>query len=122
MRVNKSLKLIWVFFLIFAIQFASVKKAVASDTLGFGQSILPVCLVYLTPGGAIFNIWSNVSQLDNLYVIKFIDQDSEELPLSENLLAQYIQKSQKDVVKRDKTEITQFLNNNNSIEEVRTIV
>lgn len=122
MRVKKISKIIWVFFLIFTVQFVNVKKAVASDTLSLGQNILPVCLVYLTPGGSIFNIWSNVSQLDDLYVIKFIDQKNGELPINRNLFSQYIQKAQKDIVEKNKTETTQFLTNNNSLEEIRTIV
>jgi hypothetical protein len=122
MRVNKLSKIIWVFFLIFAIQFVNVKRAVANDMLSLGQSILPVCLVYLAPGGAILNIWSNVSQVDDLYVIKFIDQKSGELPVSGSLFAQYIQRAQKDVVEKDKTEITQFFADDNSLEEIRTIV
>lgn len=122
MRVNKLSKIIWVFFLIFTIQFVNIEEAVANETLSLGQSILPVCLVYLTPGGSIFNIWSNVSQLDDLYVIKFIDQENGELPVSGNLFTQYIQKAQRDIVDKDRTETTQFLTNNRSLEEIRTVV
>lgn len=120
--MNKLLKIIWVFFLIFAIQFASVQEVVASDNLSLGQRILPVCLVYLTAQGGIFNIWSNVSQVDDLYVIKFLNEENMELPISGNLFSQYVSEAKKDIVERDKTEITQFVTNNNSLEEIRTIV
>lgn len=122
MRVKKFLKLFLIVFLVVAVQFANVEKAVAYDTVGLGQRILPVCLVYLAPGGAILNIWSNVSQIDDAYVLKFIDRESRELPSSGKLFSQYIQKSKKDLVERNKTESTQFLQSNNSLEEVRTIV
>lgn len=122
MRVNKLSKLFLSIVLFFTTQFINVEKAVANDTLNLGQRILPVCLVYLTPGGAIFNIWSNVSQIDDLYVIKFLNEENVEMPLSGNLFSQYISEAKKDIVERDKTEITQFVTDSNSLEEIRTIV
>lgn len=122
MRVNKFSKIFLVVLLVLAMQFTNAEKAVAYDAVSLGQKILPVCLVYLAPGGAIVNIWSNVSQIDDAYVLKFIDRENRELPSSGKLFAQYIQKSKKDLVERDKTESTQFLENNNSLEEIRTVV
>lgn len=122
MRVNKLSKIILSIFLAFAIQFFSVQKVVANDTLDLGQKILPVCLVYLTPGGKIFNIWRNVNQIDDSYVIKFLDQESKELPLNKGLFSQYIQKSQKDFVDKSRTESVRFLNSGDYLEEVLTVV
>ena len=80
MRVKKFLKLFLIVFLVVAVQFANVEKAVAYDTVGLGQRILPVCLVYLAPGGAILNIWSNVSQIDDAYVLCYqIKTDTEDM-------------------------------------------
>lgn len=40
------------------------------------QSILPVKFVYLKEGGEVARMWSNVSEKDDLYVVKFFDASS----------------------------------------------
>ncbi|MFA6183480.1 MAG: hypothetical protein WC682_00065 [Parcubacteria group bacterium] len=72
--------------------------------------------------GGIDNIWSNVGQSDDIYVIKFFNEKKEELPTSRNLFSQYVLGSQKDIVEKNKTQEIRFSSRDNFLEEIRTIV
>ncbi|MEF3691630.1 MAG: hypothetical protein V3574_01070 [Candidatus Moraniibacteriota bacterium] len=120
--MKKILKSILTLGIFFAVQFGTAEKAVAMDTFQLGQKILPVCLAYFNSAGALLDVWSNVTQADDSYVLKFFDEHSRELPLREILLRQYAEKSKKDVVERDKTEYSRFSVRGEYLEEVLTVV
>lgn len=121
MRVNFFLKTIWMIVLICNFQIASADRAVASS-LSVNQSILPVKFVYLSGHGYINDIWSNVGERDDLYVVKFFNEDKEELPLTKGLFSQYTEKAQKVTVQKNITQSNQFLMSETTIEEIMTIV
>lgn len=119
--MNFFLKTIWMIVLIFNFQIATVNKAVASN-LNLAQSILPVKFVYLSEYGCINDIWSNVNNQDDVYVVKFFDKEKTELPLTKSLFSQYVQKTQNVIVSKNITQSTQFLTDGRIVEEVTTIV
>ena len=121
MRVNFFLKTIWMIVLICNFQIASADRAVASS-LNVNQSILPVKFVYLSGHGYINDIWSNVGERDDLYVVKFFNEDKEEVPLTEGLFSQYTEEAEKVMVQRDITQSNQFLKGDKLTEEILTIV
>lgn len=102
--------------------FFSLQKACASSDMQFGQSILPVRFVYLDQEGDVGKIWSNVSQDDSQYVIKFFDEKKQEMPPSRYLVAQYFKAGQETIIDGRITKCTQLIEKDNYIEEVRTIV
>lgn len=122
MRVKKISKFILLIGIFFTVQLGTAQKAVAMDTFQLGQKILPVCLAYFNSAGTLLNVWSNVTQTDDSYVLKFLDERSRELPLREILLRQYAEKSKKDLVERNKTEYSQFSVKGDYLEEIYTVV
>lgn len=93
--------------------------------LNFSQSILPVKLVYLAENEKVENIWSNVSENDNAYVVKFFDPQQKEIKASLDILFDY----QKKIDQTDNTSggngprlCIQFLKNQDKPEEVQTYV
>lgn len=139
MRVKKIVKIIFLNFLIWTLCFSwflPPQKALAAN-VNFSQSILPVRFVYINNQGNIEKIWSNISEKDDLYVVKCIDAKSQkEVSMNDKLLMSY-----QDMVKKSGTvsgtifpDVTRnyfsqkdnysvavdFLKFNNYVEEVRT--
>ncbi|MFZ2153817.1 MAG: hypothetical protein WAV16_01155 [Candidatus Moraniibacteriota bacterium] len=102
-------------------QIVTTDKAVA-DGLNCSQSILPVKFVYMTDQGSIDNIWSNVGQWDDLYVIKFFSAKKTELPLDSELLSRYAQSTTRDIVELNRTQETKLLTIQDKTEEIITVV
>jgi hypothetical protein len=74
-QLKKALVLSLVFsFLVTLFPYSSAQAAKVT----FKQSILPVHFVYLNKGGAVKRIWSNVTDEDSVYVVKYFDDKSQQ--------------------------------------------
>lgn len=73
--------------------------------LNFSQSILPVRFVYLGKNNEIEKIWSNVSEKDSIYVIKFFNDKRGEVSINERALISY-----QETVKREQTSMSALPN------------
>jgi hypothetical protein len=92
MRVKKIKKIIFLNVLMCALCLGgfSLPENVSADNINFSQSILPVRFIYLNNSGSIEKIWSNISDGDNLYVVKCIDSKSQkEINMNENIFGNY---------------------------------
>lgn len=137
MRVNISLAkkafgILFATLLLFS--FPAAPEARAAN-INFSMSILPVRFVYLDKRGEIEKIWSNVTENDSLYVIKYLDgRTRKELNVSEERIFKSYQTIINEVrlvdgavdAKRMAKNTTQsnlsvdFIKNGNILEEVRT--
>ncbi|MDD5463529.1 MAG: hypothetical protein PHP62_00045 [Candidatus Moranbacteria bacterium] len=100
----------------------SPKQVLAATSATMSQSILPVRFVYLEKNGAIDSIWSNVTEKDSVYVVKFFDKEKNEVSTEQAMLLKYVEKSKKATVSRQSTQETKFVKTNSGIEEIKTIV
>lgn len=109
-----------------AIFFVIAHRVLAAG-VEMSQSILPVKFVYLKKSGEVAKIWSNVSEKDDLYVVKFFDASSG-LEVSANTRISYfyeeIKKLEAEMSMADhkKSFKIEFVKNNDGGigEEVRT--
>ena len=129
-RRKISISLLVAFCLVLNVSF--IGKARAAE-LNFSQSILPVRFVYVQ-GGQIDRIWSNVSENDSAYVIKFFDTRTDrEISVSADTINSYqeiVNKSRLvsgSVYATDVKDSTcqanlavDFVRSNNTLEEVHT--
>lgn len=99
----------------------SSEQVLAANTT-MSQSILPVRFVYLEKDGSIDHIWSNVTEKDSQYVVKFFDIKQKEISTEKNMILTYVEKSKKDIVSRQSTQETLFLERAGGIEEIKTVV
>jgi hypothetical protein len=85
-RLEKGKKAMQVLFWAVALAFnCFLIKGTQAAEVHFGQSILPVRFVYLDHNGQITKIWSNVSEKDSVYIIKYFDEKSQkEVALESN--------------------------------------
>ncbi|HBI34133.1 MAG TPA: hypothetical protein DEA43_03030 [Candidatus Moranbacteria bacterium] len=98
------------------------EKTLAATNTTMSQSILPVRFVYLEKDGAIDSIWSNVTEKDSLYVVKFFDKEKKEVLTQQSMLLKYVEKSKTATVSRQSTQETKFVKTDSGIEEIKTIV
>jgi hypothetical protein len=97
------------------------QSASAANTT-MSQSILPVRFVYLQKDGNINRIWSNVTEKDEVYVVKFFDEKKKEVPMDKKNILEYTQKSQTTIVSKQSTQEIQFVAGSDGIEEIKTVV
>lgn len=90
MRVDIKIKVLIIAVFLLAANLLLVDFSEANSSVNFSQSILPVKFVYLDGKGGIKNIWSNVTEKDSLYIVKFLDEKNKtEVRTSENLMGNY---------------------------------
>lgn len=95
--------------------------SVKAANLNFSQSILPVRFVYLGKNNEIEKIWSNVSEKDGAYAVKFFNDKLKEVVINEVFLNSY-----QETVKQEQTSsasasaTVDFLKTSGILEEVRT--
>jgi hypothetical protein len=93
---------------------------VLASGVQMSQSILPVKFVYLDKHNKISDIWTNVAENDNQYVLKFVRPDGkEDVVANSELVALFVKKNQNSVSCSDVADV-RFLQNNEGLEEVRT--
>jgi hypothetical protein len=97
------------------------QSASAANTT-MSQRILPVRFVYLQKDGNINHIWSNVTEKDELYVVKFFNEKKEEVLMDKRNILEYTQKSQTTIVSKQSTQEIQFVAGSDGIEEIKTVV
>lgn len=102
--------------------FLPVERA-SADKVKFNQSILPVEMVYLTKKGEVSKVWSNVSQKDDRYVLKFIASDGKtEIEPEKRAIEKFFSIKKKDAIKQSGYgKDVKFFFNNGVIEQVETI-
>ncbi|HAS00256.1 MAG: hypothetical protein US57_C0004G0006 [Candidatus Moranbacteria bacterium GW2011_GWC2_37_73] len=100
----------------------SSKQALAATSTTMSQSILPVRFVYLEKNGAIDSIWSNVTEKDSAYVVKFFDKEKNEVSMQQRMILKYVEKSKETTVSRQSTQEIKFVETKNGIEEIKTVV
>lgn len=76
MRVKATIAILSVLSVILTSGFAFSPKASASE-INMSQRILPVRFIYLNRNGGIEKVWSNVTDADSLYAIKFFDAKTQ---------------------------------------------
>ena len=65
-------------------------KAAQAQNINFSQAILPVRFVYLDQGREIKDIWSNITETDGQYMIKFFDSKLKtEISASDKIFSDY---------------------------------
>ena len=123
MNIKNVLQVSLFFLVVGAASFCvSPKQALAATSTTMSQSILPVRFVYLEKNGAIDSIWSNVTEKDSLYVVKFFDIEKKEVLTEQSMLLKYVEKSRTATVSRQSTQETKFVKTDGGIEEIKTIV
>lgn len=101
--------------------------------LSLNQSILPVKMVYLDSRDRVDSIWSNVSDSDTIYAVKFIRKKSnEEISMRQDILNRFQQESTKNVSaygwsgngagEKFSQLSVNFVQKNDQLEEIRTYV
>lgn len=106
---------VWIFSSMF---FWSCKDVQASG-VQMSQSILPVKFVYLDKHDKINNVWTNVAENDNQYVLKFLHPDGkEEAASNSELVKLFVKKYQNP--SNNNIEDVRFLQSKDGLEEVRT--
>lgn len=119
-RVKKIMCLVVVLSQFFAFGFLFPCSAEAAN-FNFSQSILPVRFVYLGENNEIEKIWSNISERDDVYAIKFFDYNLREMDFNEDFLYSF-QKTleQEKTVSASMSIATNFIKSDSVLEEVRT--
>lgn len=92
---------------------------VQASGVQMNQSILPVKFVYLDKHDKISNVWTNVAENDDQYVLKFLRSDGkEDVGGNSDLVALFVKKYQNPA--NNNNEDVRFLQSSNGMEEVRT--
>ncbi|MEK7598336.1 MAG: hypothetical protein AAB487_01220 [Patescibacteria group bacterium] len=98
-------------------------KAAQAQNINFSQAILPVRFVYLDQGREIKDIWSNITETDGQYMIKFFDSKLKtEISASDKIFSDYqkIISLNAGEISSKKSLTIDFVKNNGLLEEVRT--
>lgn len=96
--------------------------------VSFGQSILPVKFVYLDARGVVEKVWSNVSDKDSAYVVKFFDaREKTEFSGAPEFLGKYLSyaesQPQCEFFSGGKiNRIVEYAQSGGALEEIQTIV
>jgi len=98
------------------------QKALAATNTTMSQSILPVRFVYLEKNGTIDHIWSNVTEKDSAYVVKFFDKEKKEVSMEKRMILKYVEKSKEAAISRQSTQEIRFIESAQGIEEIKTVV
>ncbi len=110
-------------FVFVSIFFVFSMKVEAKSNIGLSQSILPVKFVYLDEKKHISRVWSNVQEIDSVYVVKFFsEKNKEELISNELLLSKFKDKEIRQENRNLQTLKIDFIENGNKLEEVHTFV
>lgn len=107
---------------------------VQAAEFNFTQSILPVRFVYLGRDGAVEKVWSNVSDRDRAYVVKFFDSgNGKEIKMNFSGVKKYCQEIKTDYLEAEGERVAgsfkrsvggslmvDLIQRENSLEEIRT--
>lgn len=97
------------------------ERVLAANTT-MSQQILPVRFVYLEKDGSIERVWSNVTEKDAGYVVKFFDKKQKEVSMDKKMILKYVEKSGEVAISRQSTQQVQFVESSYGIEEIKTVV
>lgn len=90
MKMRNALKFGMIFAAVAVAFFGMFLEQASASEMKMRQQILPVRFVYLDKNGSVDHVWSNVSEKDSEYVVKFFDKKTDkEIFSEEKMLKNY---------------------------------